>query len=577
MIAEKVGVSSMTVADYIAGELFRRGIERVFEVSGGMITYLLDALYRDGRVQIISLRHEQSAAMAADAYGRLTGKPGVAMATSGPGAINLLTGIAGSYFDSSPTVFITGQVNRNEQRGQRNIRQQGFQETDIVTMARPVTKAAWMVEEAEALPSMLEEAFALAAEGRPGPVLLDIPMDIQNSEMAGTPRSRPARSAAAAGEAPAAEIRAAAAALANARRPLILAGGGIRAAQAAPLFRAWIDRIQVPVVHSLMGVDVLPSDSPYRVGLIGTNGNRWANKALVEADMLLVLGSRLDIRQTGAVLDVFGGRTIVHVDCIEEQVNNRVTGCVPIIADIRQALSAFVDVSQTLDWPNRDEWRERIAQWGRQRADDEELGRAVEMNPNAIVRAATEALPDTRVIVTDVGQNQMWAAQSARIHKDERFLSPSGLGAMGFALPAAVSAALESGETLLVAGDGGFQMNIQELQSVAHHALPIRMLILNNRCLGMVRQFQDTYFEGRLQSTVWGYSAPDFEKVALAYGIPARTLTKMEACEAAFAWMRAQKGPSLLQVMLDPATDLYPKVKFGRPLSEMEPAITFTD
>lgn len=567
----------MTVADYLACYLNERGVKRVFEITGGMITFLLDAIYHNGRIQIVSLRHEQSAAMAADVYGRLTGVPGVALATSGPGAINLLTGIAGAYFDSSPTVFITGQVNRNEQRGQRKIRQQGFQETDIVSMARPVTKAAWMVPDAAVFPSMLADAFALATEGQPGPVLLDIPMDIQRAELPRTLHhqtnhclkySSPTL--------PVAAIRDAASALANAQRPLILAGGGIRAAMVTSLFRSWIEQIKVPVVHSLMGVDVLPSDSPYRCGLIGTNGNRWANKALVEADMLLVLGSRLDIRQTGSVLDAFSNQQIVHVDCIDAHINNRVTGCTPIVADLREALPAFVDVSRTKEWPSRQVWLDRIAGWRRQRSDCDELADSAPMNPNELVRAATTAFNSTHVIVTDVGQNQMWTAQSAFIGKDTRFVSSSGLGSMGFALPAAISSAMESGETLMIAGDGGFQMNIQELQSVVQHALPIRMIVLNNQCLGMVRQFQDTYLDGRLQSTAWGYSAPDFERVAQAYGIPARSLDKIEESGDAFAWMKSQKGPSLLQVMIDPKTGLYPKVKFGCPLSEMEPAVEFT-
>ncbi len=566
----------MTVAEYIAGELYRRGIERVFEVTGGMITYLLDALHRDGRVQIVSLRHEQAAAMAADAYGRLTGKPGVALATSGPGAVNLLTGMAGAFFDSSPAVFITGQVNRNEQRGAKAIRQQGFQETDIVAMARTVTKGAWLVEDAAALPAMLEAAFRLAVEGRPGPVLLDIPMDVQCSEMGGTRDKETLSECDACGRdglVPA--IREALSALAGAQRPLILVGGGVQAARAAEPFRCWSPRIGIPVVHSLMGVDVLPSASPLRVGLVGTNGNRWANKALSDADVILVLGSRLDIRQTGSVLNGFARQRIFHVDCVEAQINNRLDGCVPILADISEFVEIADEATSAIDWPERSAWIGRIGQWRRQRTDCEELGKDLPLNPNLFIHELTGAFPAARVIVTDVGQNQLWAAQSACIGDRQRFLSPGGLGAMGFALPAAISAAMTSGETIMIAGDGGFQMNIQELQSVAHHALPLRMVVLNNQSLGMVRQFQDAYFGSRHQSTVWGYSAPDFTKVALAYGVPAITISETGACHAAFEWMRRQDGPCLLQVMVAPTTDLYPKVKFGRALSEMEPALEF--
>jgi acetolactate synthase I/II/III large subunit len=566
----------MNVAEYIANELNRRGIERVFEVTGGMITFLLDALYRDGRVQIVSLRHEQAAAMAADVYGRLTGKPGVAMATSGPGAINLLTGIAGAYFDSSPAVFITGQVNREEQRGPRAIRQQGFQETDIVSMAHAVTKGAWTVEDAASLPAMLDEAFRLAVEGRPGPVLLDIPMDVQRQEVGGSS----CMSAHCAVKHEGARlsqslVRDVLSALADARRPLILVGGGLRAAGAVERFRFWSSRIGVPVAYSLMGVDVLPSDSPNRVGLVGTNGNRWANKAMVEADTILVLGSRLDVRQTGSSIAGFTNQRIIHIDCVEAQINNRLTNCTPILADIFDFLLAADELTATITWPNRREWLGCINHWQQQRKDCEELGADIPMNPNLFVRELTGAFQSARVIVTDVGQNQLWAAQSVCIGEKQRFLSPGGLGAMGFGLPAAISAAMVSGETILFAGDGGFQMNIQELQSVVHHALPLRMVVLNNQSLGMVRQFQDSYLDGRYQSTVWGYSAPNFMKIALAYGIPAKTLVSMDECREVFEWMKRKKGPCLLQVMLDPTTDLYPKVKFGNTLSEMDPPVDF--
>ncbi len=541
-----------------------------------MITYLLDALHRDGRVQIVSLHHEQSAAMAADAYGRLTGRPGVAMATSGPGAINLLTGIAGSYFDSTPTVFITGQVNRNEQRGEKGIRQQGFQETDIVSMAHAVTKGSWIVNDPALLPATLDAAFRLAVEGRPGPVLLDIPMDVQRQEMSGMPVvCVPPGSI----QKPALLSRSLAkevlSALVLADRPLILVGGGVRAAGAAEHFRAWSQRIGIPVVYSLMGVDVLPSGSPIRVGLVGTNGNRWANKAMVEADAMLVLGCRLDVRQTGSNIDGFSGQRIFHVDCVEEQINNRIKGSVPIVAGILDFLVAAEEVTSSIAWPNRREWSARIDRWYRHRTDCDEFEKDIPLNPNWVVRELTRAIPSVRVIVTDVGQNQLWAAQSACVGDDQRFLTPGGLGAMGFGLPAAISAAMTSGETILFSGDGGFQMNIQELQSVVHHALPLRMVVLNNQSLGMVRQFQDAYLEGRYQSTVWGYSAPDFEKVATAYGVPSKTISKTEEFSAALAWMRKQKASCLLQVMVDSAIDLNPKVKFGNPLSNMDPAVDF--
>src|SRR5579883_743260 len=320
------------VTDYIAAALAEKGVRQVFLLSGGMITHLLDSLHRDGRIEIINLHHEQAAAFAADAAGRVTGVPGVAMATSGPGATNLLTGIGSCYFDSSPAVFITGQVNLHEQKGRRKIRQLGFQETDIAAMAAPVTKAAFRARKAAELPELLEESFRLAISGRPGPVLLDIPMDLQRHEVraprgrrvAPAPPSRPAK----------AEVAALLRALGAAKRPLVLVGGGVRASRADSAARRCLELLNVPVVHSLMAVDVLPAGHPLRMGLIGSYANRWANHAVGRSDLLIVLGSRLDVRQTGADTASFKkGREIFHVDCDAGEINNRVKGCRRIDAD----------------------------------------------------------------------------------------------------------------------------------------------------------------------------------------------------------------------------------------------------
>ncbi|MCX6851589.1 MAG: thiamine pyrophosphate-binding protein, partial [Verrucomicrobia bacterium] len=290
----------MKASDYISKYIEHRGVGHVFELVGGMITFLLDSLHQQTKIEIVSMHHEQAAGFAAEGYGRITGVPGVAMATSGPGATNLLTAIGSCYFDSTPAVFITGQVNRHEQKGDRAIRQLGFQETDIVAMARPVTKAAWLVNNPDDLPRLLEEAFDLASSGRPGPVLIDVPMDVQRAEITDISRLDNPRLQKAV-EVPAnpkvVEFwDAFKKDLAAAKRPLILAGGGIRSALAAGSFRTLTRGLGIPVAYSLMAVDVLPSDDPLRVGLIGSYGNRWANIALAESDLLLVLGSRLDVR-----------------------------------------------------------------------------------------------------------------------------------------------------------------------------------------------------------------------------------------------------------------------------------------
>ena len=561
------------VSDYVAVALRRKGVRHVFELSGGMITHMLDSLYLDGGVRIVSVHHEQAAAFAADATGRMTGIPGVAMATSGPGATNLLTGIGSCYFDSSPAVFITGQVNRNEQKGDRKIRQLGFQETDIVAMAAPITKEAWRVTAPEQVPELLDRAFRVATEGRPGPVLLDIPMDVQRSNLDSVVAAHsPGNDSGSYSP----DCTPLCEALLAACRPMILAGHGIRAGRAHEAFLTLVDRLGIPVVHSLMGVDVLPFSHPSRVGMIGTYGNRWANLALDQSDLLVVMGSRLDVRQTGARADVFkNGRRIFHIDCEPGEVNNRVKGCDGIVTELRPFLThwsaAVASVNSPLAW---DSWSREIAKLRLAWPDTAELQGIEGINPNWFMHRLSQHGGDAAAYVADVGQHQMWAAQSLELGPGQRFLTSGGMGSMGFGLPAAVGVALSAPgrPVVLVAGDGGFQCNIQELQTVTRLELPIKMVVLNNRCHGMVRQFQESYLEGRYQSTWWGYSAPNFAAVATAYGVSSRTVGAEAEVEGALRWLWENPGlPGLLQVMINPMANAYPKIAFGKPISEMEP------
>ncbi|MBA2732936.1 MAG: thiamine pyrophosphate-binding protein [Acidobacteria bacterium] len=565
----------MKVSDYIVSYLESRGVECVFEMSGGMIAHLLDSLQQSGKIGVVSMHHEQAAAFAAEAVGRMTGVPGVAMATSGPGAINLLTGIGSCYFDSSPAVFITGQVNRNEQKGERAIRQLGFQETDIVPMALPITKAAWRVREPEEIPSMLEEAFALATEKRPGPVLLDIPMDVQRAEISIESPEEKQRASEGDSEIDEETWQSLFSQLEDAKRPLILVGGGVSSARASKLFRSFVRKLRIPVVNSLMAVDALPFDEPLRVGMIGSYGNRWANLAIGRADFLLVLGSRLDVRQTGAQAESFKGeRVIFHVDCESGEINNRVTGCRAIVSGLREFLSAALSITAEREFAERKEWRDEIDALRRAWPDTNELADAPGINPNVLMHQLSACSTRAAAYVVDVGQHQMWAAQSLEVGGNQRFLTSGGMGSMGFALPAAIGAAFaaSSQPIVLIAGDGGFQSNIQELQTVAHHRLPVKMVILNNGCHGMVRQFQESYFESRYQSTLWGYSAPDFAEVAGAYKIPARSVEDEKETEEALRWLWADPSePALLQVVIDTYANAYPKIAFGSPMTEMEP------
>ncbi|MBL7043929.1 MAG: thiamine pyrophosphate-binding protein [Pirellulaceae bacterium] len=562
-------------SDFIADYLEARGVPCVFEMAGGMIAHILDSLSRKERVSIISTHHEQAAAFAAEAFGRMTGTPGVAFATSGPGATNLLTGIGSCYFDSSPAVFITGQVNRHEMKGDRGIRQLGFQETDIVSVAQPLTKAAWLIHKPELLPSMLDNAFSLAMLGRPGPVLLDIPMDVQREVIrVPEPSNGKNRSSPRTGSLDR-EAAAVVTGLAKAERPLILGGGGIHSARALAGFRDFVRNSRIPVVNSLPGVDLLPYGHPLRVGMIGSYGNRWANKALAEADCLLVLGSRLDVRQTGADTTSFrGDRVIYHVDCEQGEINNRVIGCRPILAELSTFLEAANRVVSEVDLSDHWEWRAEIEELRHRWPDIAELPDIKGINPNALMHLLSRHSREAVAYAVDVGQHQMWAGQSLELHAGQRFLTSGGMGSMGFALPAAIGASHACGKrpVVVIAGDGGFQCNIQELQTVVRNQVPLKIVVLNNRCHGMVRQFQESYFERRYQSTMWGYSAPDFARVAAAYGISSRTVEDAQALDDALANLWQDPGsPGLLQVMIDPQANAYPKLAFGRPISEMEP------
>jgi acetolactate synthase-1/2/3 large subunit len=520
------------------------------------------------------MHHEQAAAFAADAFGRTTGIPGIALATSGPGATNLLTGIGSCYFDSSPGIFITGQVNTKEQKGGRKIRQLGFQETDIFEIAKPITKAIYKVENAKDIPNILELAFAIASSGRPGPVLIDIPMNIQRENILNNIPDTQSDNVMIDLKSQK-NIELLIGGIKKAKRPLILAGRGIRAASAVTEFRAFVNTVKIPVVLTLLGLDLLPYEHLKRVGFIGSYGNRWANILLGECDFLIVLGSRLDIRQTGANVESFRkGKKIFHIDCEEEEINNRIMGCVAIRAHIKIVLKTLLKKIQGTPFKIDNIWIERISHLKLKYPDTKELMNIDGINPNKFIHELSQKAKNVKGFVADVGNNQMWTAQSIELTQQQIFITSGGMGAMGFALPASIGLvhALNNMPVVVVAGDGGFQVNIQELQTVIQHNLPIKIVILNNNCLGMIRQFQDSYFENRHQSTHWGYSAPNFEMVAKAYGIDAMSIKDYKEVVKALDWLFTDLSkPQLLQVYIDLQTNAYPKLAFGKPITEMEP------
>jgi acetolactate synthase-1/2/3 large subunit len=562
----------MKVTTYIAKFLKEKGIDTIFELQGGMITRIIDEIHHEGGIKIVSMHHEQAAAFAADAYARVTNKPGVALATSGPGATNLITGIGSCFFDSIPAIFITGQVNTNEQKGESKTRQIGFQETDIVTIVKPITKAAYAIKKAAEIPHVFEEAYLIAMQGRPGPVLIDIPMNIQNLKIEISPNVIILNKE----EDNATEntdfLDTLLSKLKTAKKPLVLAGRGIRCAALTNQLINFIEQLNIPLVTSLLGFDVIPYHHPNRIGFIGTYGNRWANYALGSCDLLIVLGSRLDNRQTGADVDSFiAGKEIFHVDIEPAELNNRIKGCTTLRADLKQF---FIEVEkQDIKQLDLTDWRLEIDTKYQEKKDTDELINISGINPNSFIHQLAQASLLAKVITSDVGNNQMWASQSYELANDQLFLSSGGMGAMGYSLPASIGAsiALGSKPVVALAGDGGFQINIQELQTIRRNNLPIKMVILNNHCLGMIRQFQDSYFDSCYQSTVWGYNTPDFTKVALAYGIDSYSINNKEDIETGLAKLWGNpSAPFLLDVSLDIHTNVFPKMMFGSPITKME-------
>ncbi|MFC6550387.1 thiamine pyrophosphate-binding protein [Cohnella cellulosilytica] len=578
----------MKAARYVAEYLVRQGVTHVFEMAGGAIAHLLDALAEREDIAAVSMHHEQAAAFAAEGYARASGKVGVAMATSGPGALNLVTGIGSCYFDSVPCVFLTGQVNTYEFKFDDPVRQNGFQETDIVSVVRPLTKYAAMVADASRLRFELEKAWAIAQSGRPGPVLLDIPMNVQRAEI--DPERMEGFSEAEEAEAvlptvPEDEVGRAAAMLREAARPMVLVGGGVRQAGATEELRAWLARAGIPAVCSLMGLDAVETDYEWNLGLIGSYGHRYANLALANCDCLLVLGSRLDTRQTGTRPETFAREaSVIHVDIDEAELGRKVQADMAIRGHLKPFLSRLA-----AEWERRPQlgggsaWKNWLALCRRKyptgaaaavgiRGAKEEQG---EIDPNRLMERLGEAIGADAIVCLDVGQHQMWASQSLPVRGEARLLNAGGMGAMGFGLPAAIGAAfaVPGRRIALVAGDGGMQVNIQELQTIVHWRLPIAVFVLNNRSLGMVRQFQDLYFGGRQASTVSGYSCPDFAKVAEAYGIAGLRAASWSELEELLKSLSAAEGPVVAEIAISAGAAVHPKLGVGRPIEDMEPLL----
>ena len=562
----------MTGADYIAEFLARVGSERVFLLTGGACAFMIDAVGRHPKLSYTCFQHEQSAAMAADALWRADRKVGVSMATSGPGATNLITGIACSYFDSIPSIHITGQVNQREGSAYlgANVRQSGFQETKIVEMVRPITKYAVMVTSGEELRQELAKAYSIATSGRMGPVLIDVPMDIQQIEIEGDILMPPAEPET--GE-PASDVTASlAATLAAARRPLVLWGGGIGLAGVQKDVLGWLDQTGLPFVSSWAGLTYFDHDHPGFLGQIGVYGNRGANFALQNADAVIVIGSRLDNRQRSGNARNFATGAIIHVIDIDAEELKKYAndGYRTSHLDFRKLPAVLT----ALPAPAADaEWAGYVATMKERYYGKEISTSAARLNtlsPYDVVRRINAVAAKDAIVVGDTGAALCWLHQAFRV-KAHTLFTAGGNSPMGYALPAAIGAKLAAPHRQVISynGDGGFQLNLQELQTVKHYKLDLAVVIMNNGSYGIIKQFQDSYLGSRYDASRDGYSTPDFALIARAYGLRYARIERMEQITPdLFAG-----GPIIIDVILSENTLIEPKLEMGRPINDQFPYV----
>lgn len=567
-------MNQLKLSDYIADFLIRRGCTHVFGYQGGAVTHLIDSFYQRHDITFIGTYHEQGAAFAAEGYARMRNDLGVAVATSGPGATNLLTGIGSAYFDSIPCLYLTGQVNTYEYKGDSPVRQVGFQETDIVSMVKPIVKYAVRITDPHQIRQELEKAVFLATAGRKGPVLLDLPMDIQRAEVEVASLEGDLQ------ETKGTEdlcLDRVADDLLLSRRPVILAGGGIRLSGAQSALKDFAEPLQIPVVSTLMGRDAYDNKNENYCGMLGAYGNRYANLTVANSDFLLALGARLDTRQTGTNLKSFArGATLVRVDIdpneLEKKVKEDEYGIEMDVGAFLNQLNQLEKIHQISSLAYRS-WLERIRDFKVRYPTFTEQNFT---DPNFVMSELSKQLGENDVICLDVGQNQMWSAQSLTVTKSQRLLTCGGMGAMGFALPAAIGAYyshVNTGNVIAIAGDGGLQMNIQELALLKRNHIPIKIIVMNNQCLGMIRHFQEMYFGGRYNGTVKDYMAPDFCRIANAYDIPSVRISSMEDLTELKAFLLID-GPALIDITLPQHTYVVPKLSVGRPIEDQDPLLS---
>jgi acetolactate synthase I/II/III large subunit len=553
----------ITGAQALIESLKKEGVKHVFGYPGGTVLPIYDVLFKEKEIKHILPRHEQGAAHAADGYARTTGKVGVCIATSGPGATNLITGIATAFMDSIPIVAITGQV------GTPLLGRDSFQEADVLGITQPITKHNYLVKDVEDIPRIVKEAFHIASTGRPGPVVIDIAKDAQtktlnykypdkvnlpgyNPELKGNPP----------------QLKAAAKMIAMSKKPVIYAGGGVIASGAAKELKAFAEKLNIPVTTTLMGLGAFPEDHKLALKMLGMHGTAYANYAIQEADLLIAIGARFDDRITGHLPTFAPKAKHIHIDIDPAEIGKNIRADVPVVGDVKQTLK---DLNALI--PEKKErhlaWLKQVEEWKKKyplsyKKDNQ-------LRPQYVIETLREVVGDDALIVTDVGQHQMWTAQYFNFTKPRTFASSGGLGTMGYGFPAAIGVQFGNPKKVVCAicGDGGFQMNIQELATAVTHKLPIKIIILNNCFLGMVRQWQELLYDKRYSSTNL-CNNPDLVKVAQAFGAEAVRITnKSDVKKVLQDAMKIKDKPILLDFMVTKEENVFPFVPPGQAINEM--------
>lgn len=551
----------MRAADALVKALEMEGVQHIFGIPGGAIIEVYDALYDSDIVHILT-RHEQAAVHAADGYARASGKTGVVFATSGPGATNTVTGIATAYMDSSPIVVMTGQVPRSL------IGNDAFQEADITGITMPITKHNYLVTDPSTLLPTVKEAFYIASTGRPGPVLIDLPKDVTIADIEfNYPKKIELRGYKPKTKGHPKQIKRAAELIMKSERPIILAGGGVILSNASEELTKLAETIPAFVVTTLMGKGAIPETHPLSLGFIGMHGLKYANYAIIDSDLIIAVGTRFSDRTTSKVSSFAPNAKIIHIDVDPAEIGKNVRVDVPIVGDAKQVLT---DLIKYIKYKQRKEWQDKVEKWRKEHPlrYKKEEGK---LKPQYVIEKIYELKPDA-IVTTEVGQNQMWAAQYFKVKYPRQFISSGGLGTMGFGFPAAMGAQVACPERTVVdiAGDGSFLMNIQELATCVDYRIPVKVCILNNMFLGMVRQWQELFYDERYSATCLRYKEMSFEKIAEGFGAVGITVERPSEVEDALKEaFEINDRPVVIDFRVERLENVYPMVPAGAALNEI--------